>query len=123
MILLIILGALTTIGVLLIVFTGEFSSLNTVGQVIAVFSGIVLLVALIALPVNYYSTKAEVDRYHALKETIEEARRGEVSEIERAALIQEIAGYNKDLASAKFWNDTLFDIYIFDGLTELEFLK
>lgn len=64
-----------------------------------------------------------MDRYYVLKETIEEARKNDNSELERAALIQEIAEYNKDLANAKYWNKTIFDMFIYDGLAELEPLK
>lgn len=101
----------------------DHEAIHMTSSIIAGLFGAVLLVALITLPVNYYQTKAEVDRYYALKNTIEVSRTDGASEIERAALIQEIAGYNKDLASVKFWNDTIFGIYYYDGLAELEFLE
>jgi cell division protein FtsB len=85
--------------------------------------GVVLTVALIALPVQYYSGKAEVQRYYALKETIDQSRQNKASDIERAALTKEIANYNKDLAEVKYWNDSIFDIYVPDDLANLKPLK
>jgi hypothetical protein len=83
----------------------------------------VTIIALILLPISYYNGKAEIKRYYALKQTIEDSRKKEISDIERAALTKEIAEYNADLASVKYWNDTIFDIYIPDELAELDYLK
>lgn len=122
MLLLIILGALTAVGIIMAVFADEFDVVNIGMSVSFVFGG-ALAIALVLLPISYHSTKAEVDRYHALKETLQKSREEGSSEIERAALVQEIAQYNKDLASAKYWNETVFDIYIYDGLAELDYLE
>lgn len=123
MLLLIALGFLSAVGVLIAIIADEVSMAHAAGVIMSVLFGIALIGALITLPINYHSTKAEVDRYHALKETIEKSRNGEASEVERAALAQEIAEYNKGLASFKYWNETIFDIYIYDGLAELEYLE
>ncbi|WP_368900777.1 hypothetical protein [Oceanobacillus oncorhynchi] len=123
MIILIGLAILTVIGLIIIRYSSYISNWDTVGFFITMISGVLLAISLIVLPLNYYGTKAEVDRYNALQETIENSRSGDMSDIERAALTSEIADYNKDLASIKYWNNTIFDIYIYDGLAELEFLE
>lgn len=123
MILILILSVLTIIGIIVMVCSKEYSSVNTTGFFMTAIFGSCLIFALVLLPIFYYSTKAEVNRYYALKETIEVSRNSDISELERATLASEIAKYNKDLASIKFWNDTIFDIYIYDGLAELEYLK
>jgi amino acid transporter len=81
------------------------------------------IIALILLPILYYDGKAEIKRYYALKQTIEDSRKNELSDIERAALTKKIVEYNADLASVKYWNDTIFDIYIPDELAKLDYLK
>lgn len=122
MILILILSVLTIIGIIVMVCSKEYSSVNTTGFFMTAIFGSCLVFALALLLISYYSTKAEVNRYYALKETIEVSRNNDISELERATLASEIAKYNKDLASIKFWNDTIFDIYIYDGLAELEYL-
>jgi hypothetical protein len=124
-VLLLIIGfsALIIVGILIAVFANYFSTLHDVG-VSLVFVGIILLVpTIIAGSVTYYESKAEVNRYYALKQTIEESRKGGTSEIERAALTKKIADYNADLASVKYWNNTTFGIFISDKLADLPPLK
>jgi hypothetical protein len=84
---------------------------------------LVTIIALIILPISYYDGKAEIKRYYALKQTIEDSRKNGISDVERAALTKKIAEYNADLANVKYWNDTIFDIYIPDELAELDYLK
>ncbi|WP_310876955.1 hypothetical protein [Priestia megaterium] len=101
----------------------EGSDLDVFTFIGAMLSGVCLVVALIILPIQYNSGKAEVERYKALKVTIEESRKSEISDIERAALTKKIADYNADIASVRYWNNTTFGIYIPDELAELEYLK
>lgn len=109
--------------VFLMVEANYFSGWHTVGFVGTCFTGVVLFLLLLFLPINYYSGKAEVERYKVLKQTIENSRAVETSGIERAAILSEIAEYNKDLANVKYWNNTIFDWWIYDGLAELDFLE
>lgn len=119
MILLILSIVFIAVGIGLLRIDWEFTGITFAG-----LGAIALATIAIIWPVNYYGSVAEVDRYHALKETIEQARQGEVSEMERAALTQKMAEYNADLASVKYWNNTkLFDDFIADELAELEPLK
>lgn len=123
MILLVLLGVLTIASAVIWKISDELSLMDIIGTFATFIFGLFFAGALIMLPISYYGTKADVYRYHSLKDTIEESRNSDISEIERAALTQEIADYNKYLASIKFWNDTIFDIYIYDGLAELEYLQ
>lgn len=91
--------------------------------VVSTASGVILAILLIMLPICYYSDLAWIEKYHAFKVTVEEARKSNISEIERAAILQDIAVWNQDVASAKYWNKTIFDIYIPDEVEALEMLE
>ena len=86
---------------------------------VGVIAGMLLILALVFWPITYYVTKAEVNRYYALQETVEYSREYDEDSLERATIVRDIIDYNKDLAEVKYWNDTIFDIYIYDGLAEL----
>ncbi|MEN6320634.1 MAG: hypothetical protein ABFD82_18000 [Syntrophaceae bacterium] len=86
---------------------------------IAILSGTALFLCLLALPINYYGRMADVQKYNAFKTTIAKARQTKASEIERAAVLMQIAKWNQELASAKYWNKTLFDIWIPDEYAKL----
>jgi hypothetical protein len=88
-----------------------------------IISGLALIVFLIILPLNRIDHYDQIQKYNAIKMTIEESRKENVSDIERAALINKIADVNKDIASTRYWNDTIFDIYIPDEAAKLEYLK
>lgn len=93
------------------------------GFPLAVFSGLILFFSLIVLPISISSYKGEIQQYYATKETITESRKNNVSEVERAALIKVIIDTNNEIASLRYWNNTIFDIYIPDEITKLEYLK
>ncbi len=100
-----------------------YSDANAVGMVGSIFVSIVLFLMLLAIPLNQYWGKQEVERYYALQQTIEKSRESKISEVERAALTHEISEYNKDLAAVKYKNDSIFKIWVYDGLAELEYLE
>jgi len=101
----------------------ERNDLSNLAILSFTISTLALLSLLMPLPFMYYGGLAEVERYHALKESYEESRSQDLSEYERATIAQKIAEYNADIASKRYWNDTIFDIYIPDELAELEYLK
>ena len=116
---------LISLVVLTLIFTlisREFDDSEIAFNLAGLF-GVILIAALVFWPISYYSSKAEVDRYYALERSLEESRSGNVSDVERAAVTNEIIDYNKDLASVRYWNKSIFDIYIYDGLAELPYLK
>lgn len=96
---------------------------DEIALVSAGVSVLLLGICLIALPFNHYSGNAEIQRYYALKESYESSRSEKISEFERATIAQKIAEYNADIASVKYWNGTIFDIFIPDELAELDPLK
>ncbi len=97
---------------------------EVIGAGLMATGGTVLFLLAILGPYSYYSSLAEVERYHALKDTIELSRTAEISDYERATLTQKVAEYNADIASVKYWNENvLFDDFIADELAELEPLK
>lgn len=83
----------------------------------------ILSFCLIAWPISYYEAKVSIERYYAVKETIENSRLSEMDSIERAAIQNKITEVNADLAEMKYWNGTIFDWYIPDEVEELEPLK
>lgn len=114
---------LLTLCIILTVTTDYWSDWHSVWQTGSFVFGIILIVLLIAIPLNHHFGKAEVERYYVLKQTVEKSKGSEFSEIERAALLIEISEYNKDLASVKYWNNTIWDMWFYDGLAELEYLE
>jgi hypothetical protein len=123
MIIFIGLVALGIIGYLLHKKSRPYSGVETLSQfLVAVAIGGVVLTAII-LPINYNETKAEVAKYYALKQSLENARVEGASDIERAAVVKEIIEFNSMLANAKYWNETTFDIFIADELAELKPLR
>lgn len=101
----------------------EHEGLHFTSMVFTFIGGGALAIMLLIAAINQLGGRGEVERYHAIKETIEISRSENISEIERAALTKEIIEVNAHLASAKYWNENGFDIFIYDGVTELEPLK
>jgi len=85
---------------------------NDLALVLAFLFSLETIIVLIILLFSYYDGKAEIERYYTLKQTIEDSRKNEISDVERAALTKKIVEYNDYLASVKYWNDTIFDIYM-----------
>lgn len=97
--------------------------LEFLGEFIIVGLVIVLVISLIMIPIVRIGFNAEIKRYHAFKQTLENARFEEMSELERATILTKIADWNMDIANTKHWKKTIFGIYIPDEVTELEFIK
>lgn len=100
---------------------GEWSEF--LGVILAMFAGIALLIAIVALPVNRAKYKSDIQQYHAFEQTITTARQSGASEAERTAILMQITKWNQKLASARYWNDTLFDIWIPDEYAKLPLLR
>lgn len=66
--------------------------------------GLVSVLILCAWPINYMTEVANIERFHALEQTLENARTNTgVSEYEIAAIMTTVADMNKDLASHQYW--------------------
>jgi len=95
---------------------GEF-----IPAVLVMVSGIGLFASLICLPISYYGIKAEICEFRATQETILANQSKQI--LERAAISQKIIEQNQWLAKNKYWNGTLFDIWIPDEITEMKPLR
>jgi len=84
----------------------------------AIALGIALLL-LVANRVDYASFPAE---YEAVKITLSTADTH--IEIERAAILHKVVDMNKELAKAKYWNDSIWIGWFWpDKVAELEYIK
>lgn len=113
------------IGLAILVIVGAFLmsdyDYEDMGFGIFIMSLICLLIALIIWPVSYYDNMAQIEKYYALERTLESSR--EKEQLEDAALMLKVVENNTTLASLKYWNKTIFDIYIPDEIENLKELK
>ncbi|GAB6989562.1 hypothetical protein [Paenibacillus pini] len=103
--------------------TDECSDWNFTWLIITLISSIFLIITPIVWTNNYYSYKADINKYLITKQTITDSRNSKISDIERAALTSKIIEINQYIADAKYWNDTIFGDMIPDDYAELEYLK
>lgn len=88
--------------------------------------GVVLVIALIAIPINRMDEKGKIRVYHATKSTIEIARNNDEivnSSFENAALTKEIIDINAWLANIQYWKNTCWSIWIPAEVMDLKPLK
>lgn len=116
---LILLGA-TILGVIMSERSYRFS---TGWFILATISGCTLFFALVAMPVSHSDARKVIVKYYAAKETINQSRQAEISDIERATLTNALIVINTEIANYQYWNKALFDIYVPDKVMELELLK
>lgn len=117
--LLIISIVVLVIGVILL----HTESLDTLGFIATLVGVIAVIVIPLGWVINISSYNSNIQQYNAIKETIKIAREESISDIERAALTTKIIEVNEYLASAKYWNNTMFGDNIPDEFAELEYLK
>jgi uncharacterized membrane protein len=89
--------------------------------VVSVMSGVLLVLCLISWPIAYFDGRSEIRKYHALKSSIMKAR--ENNDVERTAIYLKVMEYNEGLATTKYWNNTIFDIWTPDELANLPFIE
>jgi hypothetical protein len=118
MIILIILVILIITGELILRYTEHEA---TGGITVCVF-GFILAVTLIMLPIIHYQKTGQIKRCLIVRQTIETARE-DSSEIEKAALQHKIIETNAWIAEHRYWNNTIFDIFIPDEIEDLEYLR
>lgn len=93
------------------------------GSLLAMASGTILIIMLLAWPISHFGYKSQIQQYHVTKQSIERSRKNELSELERAALTNKIIELNRGLADAKYWKGTIMGIYIPDEIMELDYLE
>jgi hypothetical protein len=85
----------------------------------AIFFGGLFCLALISVPLNRMESHAQISQFRAVGHTVTQARRNG-PELESAAMQLKVAEMNQWLARQQYWNDTVFDIWIVDEVSELE---
>ena len=119
MLILLGLTVLTIVGIVLM------SNYNTefLGVIIVTIFGLALLVSLTIIGVNQAIGVSKVEEYNAFVKTLELARNNEEIELERAAVTSKVVEWNQYIASAKYWNDGLLDIFVHDGVAGLDYIE
>ena len=118
--------------ILLLVLIGTFSfgfylsrelRVELAGELLMIVAGILLLISLIILPINRQSCFADIAKIKAFQETVSASRMENLSEIERAAILSKIAEWNEWIAETKYYNNTIWDIFIPDEAANLQPIK
>ena len=85
-------------------------------------SGILLVIVLVAWPICYYTTKAELLSFEQVRITLNESRET-MSEYERAAMVTEMSKKNAWLKEQQYWKGTIFSIFIPEDVNKTAFLR
>ena len=84
---------------------------------------VILFFALLFLPLERCDNESKILKYEAMKESLAIAR-DNGDDIEKAAVLNSIIATNQKLASAKYWNESMwFDWYIVDEWANLPPLR
>lgn len=88
------------------------------------FSFIILLAMLMGLAIVHIGYAAFPSEYKALETTLNISRDDKNASIERAAVMHKVIDMNKEIASARYWDDIIWTgIFIPDRVAKLEFIK
>lgn len=118
MIILIIAFVMLVLGIVLAMMMYD----KTIGVTIAAVGGVLLVIGLIALPINHYEVNAEIHSFEAVKDTADRARkRGD--KLENVAMQLKIIEQNQWLASTKYYNSTVWGLWIPDIVDEIKPIK
>ena len=120
MLVVLLLVVMIIVGKLFLVY--DWFELDMVGGAIFTISIILLIGILLSIPLTYYETVAEIEQFESVKISIENARMNG-SELERVALQDRIMDTNKWIAYNKYWNGTIWNLWIPDKIMELEYIK
>ena len=114
------------VGCLLLKLGGQYDIIEFIGIMVMVFGGVLILISLVALPVNRAGTRTWMVEYDATKATLQDFRSqgtDTVSSLERATLINKVIEINRDLVSAQYWSEGVFEFYWPKEIRELKPLK
>jgi len=115
MLILIVLSVLFIIGLVL----NRSWKTSEVGFILSLLSGLVLFIALLALPISRMDTVSESRQFEAVRATITDARENGVP-LESAAIQMKVVERNEWLAGAKYWRETIFRIWVHPIVDSLE---
>lgn len=82
----------------------------------------ILVISLICIPLLRMDTTSDIQKFNAIQMTIDNARINN-AKYETAAFQIKISEANQWLASTKYWNDSIFDIWIPDIIEDLQYIK
>ena len=119
MTILIVLTLLLVAGILVVNFGGYSEIAEFGGGALVVAAGVVLLALLVLLPFKHMEVESKIQEVYAVQDTAKNFRNsGETWE--SASFQREVAEVNKWIASAQYYNDSVFDIWIPDEVEDLE---
>ena len=96
---------------------------ETVGIVLTVIGTIGLIVSLLTLPFSRMEVNSTIHKIEATQQTINRARENENIKLEKMAIQNKAAEMNQKLASTKYYNKTVFDLWIPDKIENVEPIK
>ena len=97
----------------------EFLEILTILGVL--FLSIVLVVGIVGLPIQYYSTIGKIAEFKSIQQTLNTARENKtISPFELAALQTKAVEGNMWLAGIQYWNSTILEWYIPDEVDNLQ---
>jgi hypothetical protein len=94
------------------------------GGILLSLCTIAFFLAALIIPSERYKTRVSMVEYEAFKQTVNQSRSKEISEIERAAITTEISQWNQWISATKYKNNTwFFDWTIPDDVMDLQPFK
>jgi len=109
---------LLVIGILAFSKSGHYDEIW--GIMLAAVGGMLLFVSLILLPIHRYETRAKIIGFNAVAELVDSSQGKDNTNIRNAAMYLKVAELNAWLAEIKYWNKSIFDIWIPDEIEKLE---
>lgn len=119
MIIIIVLAAITALGVALLKVRPDWF----IGYITTLWGGGLLLISVVTIPFERMKSRGFMFKYESVRSTVDQARSGEISDIERAAIQNKIIETNSELASLQYWNTTILDIWHVDDVMDLKPIK
>jgi len=92
------------------------------GMMCMLMGGTLLSIALITMPLSRMEYGAAIQKYEVIQHTLEKARENS-HELENATLTLHISDINQKIASARYYNDSIFGLWVLDEFAELEYLE
>ena len=115
--------AMTVFGIALISVCVDTRGWVFLGVVFAAIGSLACIIVFVGAPSSYYGTKCELAEMEEVRRTLKEARTAEMSEMERAALVLEVARRNAWLKGCQYWRGTVFGYWYPEDVNTTEFLK
>lgn len=85
----------------------SYEGLNILATVISWFCGVIALLMVIFIPIELQDRREGIVMFEAYKETVQASRkRKDITDLERATILKDVAEYNAKLAKAKYLRTT-----------------